>query len=223
MKECYIRFMAPINGSSTEALLKVVDSKIKSGYEKIHLMITSPGGSVAHGLALYNILRSVPIRWCTYNIGSVDSIGVVVFCAGEDRFAAPNSRFLIHPVQANLHGNHSLDEHKIRETMKSVQADQKNIVGVVAHTTGLTPEDVEEKMHDRTTWNAQSAKEIGLTQETVEMPFIPAGAEIIPIHESSANPQPAGQIQLPGGIVLGGQIENYTSMYDMCVGQTRAY
>lgn len=92
MKECYIRFLAGVNHVSAEALLRVVDSKL-SDYSRIHLLLSSPGGSVAHGITLYNYLKSIPIEVFTYNIGSVDSIGVVVYCSGDRRLAVNHSRF----------------------------------------------------------------------------------------------------------------------------------
>lgn len=220
MKECYIRFLAAVNGQSVEAILKVIDSKVSDGYEKLHIMINSPGGSVAHGLALYNIIKSLPIEVHTYNIGSVDSIGVVVFCSGDRRYSVPNARFLIHPVQLHSSAHESFDEHKLNELRKSLQIDQKNIIAVIAHTTTKPTADIEKKLHERATFDAEEAKIYGLTDGIVDMPFVPTGAEIISIPESSANPQQQQQgIVLPGGIQLGFS-QNYTSLFSNGIGFT---
>ena len=88
--------MAGINGPSVEAILKSIDSKVSDGYNRLHIMLNTPGGSVAHGLVLHKVLKSIPIEIYTYNIGSVDSIGVVIFCSGYKRYSVPNARFLIH-------------------------------------------------------------------------------------------------------------------------------
>ena len=220
-KECYIRFLAPVNGFSTEALLKVIDSKVTDNYHKIHLLINSPGGSVSHGIAVYNILRSLTIECDTYNIGSVDSIGAVIFCGGTKRFAMPNSRFLIHPIQWHVQVPHSMDEHNMRERLKSVQIDQNNIISVISQTTDKPVTEIEKKMHERTVLNAEQAQRYQLVTSITEVPFIPNGAEIIPIYESSANPPPK-YFQLPGGVKVVAN-ENYTSMFDLGVGQTRMY
>ena len=224
MKECYIRFLAYINGFSVEHLLKIIDTKITDGYSRIHLMINSPGGSVAHGLALYNILKSSPVEIYTYNIGSVDSIGVIVFCSGDKRYSVPNSRFLIHPVNFNIQGNHNLDEHQLNEHTKSIRIDQKNIINVIAQTTNQDIKDIERKIHERTTFTAEEAKKQSLVDSITEMPFIPLDAELISIPESSANPsinpsinQP--QLQLPGGIRLGIN-DNFTSLFTNGIGFT---
>lgn len=220
MKECYIRFLASVNGPSLETILKSIDSKVSDGYNRLHIMFNSPGGSVAHGLALYNVLKSLPIEVHTYNIGSVDSIGVVVFCSGDKRYSVPNARFLIHPVQMNSSAPQDFDEHKINELQKSLQIDQKNIIGVIAQTSQKPISDIEKKMLERATFNSQEAKRYGLIDSIVEMPFIPLDAEIISIPESSANPpQRQPGIVLPGGIQIGFS-QNYTSMFDYGIGFT---
>ncbi len=222
MKECYIRFLAGINGPSVEAILKSIDSKVSDGYGRLHVMLNTPGGSVAHGLALYNVLKSLPIDVHTYNIGSVDSIGVVIFCSGDKRYSVPNARFLIHPAQMESNAPQSLDEHKLNELRKSLQIDQKNIIGVIAQTTNKPVEDIERKMLDRATFDSQEAHQYGLIDDIVQMPFIPLGAEIIPIPESSANPpQQQSGFVLPGGIRIG-YSQNYTSIFDNGIGFTNS-
>jgi len=43
MKECYIRFLAGVNGSSVEAILRSIDSKFSDGYSRLHILLNSPG------------------------------------------------------------------------------------------------------------------------------------------------------------------------------------
>ncbi len=69
MKETYIRFMAPVIPGSIDVLMKIIDQKIHHGYERLHLMLSSPGGSVFHGLSVYNYLKGAPIEVHTYNFG----------------------------------------------------------------------------------------------------------------------------------------------------------
>jgi ATP-dependent protease ClpP protease subunit len=53
-----IRFFAPIEANSINALLTVIDQKLKKGVDKITLLISSPGGTVFHGLSAYNFLQN---------------------------------------------------------------------------------------------------------------------------------------------------------------------
>lgn len=132
MKEVWIRFMAQVAPQSADALFAVLDKKIKEQYTKIHLMISSPGGSVFHGLSLYNYIKGAPIEVDTYNFGSVDSIGVVIFCAGKKRFSVPHARFLMHGVKFNFNGSFAFDEKQLEEHLKSLKIDQQNIAKVIA-------------------------------------------------------------------------------------------
>ena len=50
-------------------------------------MISTPGGTVMNGLNLYNVMRAMPFRLTTHNVGNVDSIGNAIFLAGEERYA----------------------------------------------------------------------------------------------------------------------------------------
>jgi len=155
MKETYIRFMATVHQRSTASLLQILDNKLKDKYERIHLMISSPGGSVFHGISIYNFLKGAPFEVYTYNFGSVDSIGVVIFCAGNKRFSVPHARFLIHGVSANFVGNQSLDEKGLEERLKGLQIDYKNIARVIADTAQKPADKVQNDMNNRTTLRNQ--------------------------------------------------------------------
>jgi ATP-dependent protease ClpP protease subunit len=52
MKEAWIRFMAPVVPQTADALFRIIDRKLKEKVERLHLMISSPGGMVFHGLSL---------------------------------------------------------------------------------------------------------------------------------------------------------------------------
>jgi len=134
----------------------------------------------------------------------------------------PNARFLIHPAQMNANAPQSFDEHKLNELRKSLQIDQKNIIGVIAQTTNKPVEDIERKLLDRAIFDSQEAQQYGLIDDIVEMPFIPVGGEIISIPESSAYPpQQKSGIVLPGGIHMA-HAEHYTSIFDNGIGFTNA-
>jgi ATP-dependent Clp protease protease subunit len=182
MKEAYIRFMAPVIPQTADKLLQIADKKIQEKTERIHLMISSPGGSVFHGLSLYNFLKGAPVELFTYNFGSVDSIGVVIFCAGDRRFCVPHARFLIHGVRFNISGNASFDEKQIEEHLKSLKIDQHNIARVIADTAQKPAHKVEEDMNNRITLNPSEAKDYGLVHE-IQSSLFPIDADLSVISE----------------------------------------
>jgi ATP-dependent Clp protease protease subunit len=180
--EAYIRLFAPIVPETADKLFRILDQKIGNGVKRIHLLISSPGGSVFHGLSIYNYLKGAPIEVNTYNFGSVDSIGVIIFCAGSKRYSVPHARFLIHGVRFNINGNVAFDEKELEEHFKSLKIDQRNIAKVIADTCGKEITEIEKKMNDRTTLNPEEAKEYGLVHEIKSLLF-PQGADLSVIGE----------------------------------------
>lgn len=188
MKEAYIRFMAGVDPRTSSDLFQIIDRKIKEKVERLHLMISSPGGSVFHGLSIYNFLKGAPIEVYTYNFGTVDSIGVVIFCSGSKRFSVPHARFLLHGVQANFMGNQSLDEKDLEERLKGLQIDYKNIARVISDTAEKPADKVLDDMNKRTTLNPQEAKDYGLVHE-IRSALFPANADLSVVGELGGAPQ----------------------------------
>lgn len=158
----WIRFMAPVIPETANALFQSIDQAIAAKADHIHLMLSSPGGSVFHGLSVHNYLRGIGVPVTTYNFGSVDSIGVVIFCAGTERVCVPHARFLIHSVSLHFNGQVTVDEKGLEEHLKSVKIDAENIAKVIADSSTKSLIDVEKDMLDRTTLNPEQAKKYGL-------------------------------------------------------------
>jgi ATP-dependent protease ClpP protease subunit len=188
--------MASVVPQTSDALFRIIDRKLKEKVERLHLMISSPGGMVFHGLSLYNFLKGAPIEVYTYNFGSVDSIGVVIFCAGGRRFSVPHARFLIHGVQMGFHSDQSLDEKGLEEKLKGLKLDYKNIAGVIADTIQKPAYKVEEDMNNRTTLNPQEAKDYGLVHE-IKSELFPADADLSVVGEAFAKQPQQVQFTIP--------------------------
>jgi len=136
---------------------------------------------VFHGLSIYNYLKGLPIdKLVTHNFGSVDSIGVVIYCAGKERYSSPQAHFLIHGVSANFQGQIALEEPQLEERLKGLRMDIENIADVIASTTGKTVKQVTKAMLDRITLNPAQAKEWGLVNEIKTEMFLP-GSQVISI------------------------------------------
>ena len=75
-----IKFFAPVVAATINPLMNAIDERMKQGKRNFILLVSSPGGSVFHGLSAYNYLKGVPAQIITHNFGSVDSVGVVLYC-----------------------------------------------------------------------------------------------------------------------------------------------
>lgn len=160
-----IRFFAPVNDQSSYELMKKVDELINRNVDTIKLLISTPGGSVFHGLSIFNYLKGIPSKVITHNFGQVDSIGVVIFCAGDESYSSPQARFLIHGVSLTISGNVNLEEPQIEERLRGLKTDMDNISKVIAARANKSVGEVNQAMLDRITLNPGQAKEWGLVDE----------------------------------------------------------
>jgi len=180
MKPVVVRFFAPVIDATVNALMSAVDQKMKQGTKDFIILISSPGGSVIHGLSAYNYLKGLPVSITTHNFGSVDSIGIVLYCAGSRRLSVPQARFLFHGVNVQFRGEQNLDEKLLEERLKGLRIDVENIAKVIAANTGKSTKDITDAMIERTTLNPEEAQSWGLVH-AIKSELFEAGSEVIAI------------------------------------------
>jgi len=184
-RKVVIKFFAPVIDITVNALLTAIDQKLKMGIDEFRILISSPGGSVFHGLSAYNYLKGIPAKIITHNFGSVDSIGIVMFCAGDKRLSVPQARFLLHSVRGNFK-NEALEEKQIEERLKSIRIDIENIAKVISENTVKSEEEIINAMSERTTLNPEEGKKWGLVDE-ISPDLFQKGSEIISIQFQSTH------------------------------------
>jgi ATP-dependent Clp protease, protease subunit len=193
MKPVVVRFFAPVIDVTVNALMSAVDQRMKQGTREFIILVSSPGGSVVHGLSAYNYLKGLPASITTHNFGSVDSIGIVIYCAGSRRLSVPQARFLFHGVNVQFRGEQNLDEKLLEERLGGLRMDVENIAKVIAANTGKSTKDIIDAMIDRMVLNPEQAQSWGLVHE-IKSELFEAGSEVIAIQ---AQQQPPPQQQPP--------------------------
>jgi ATP-dependent Clp protease, protease subunit len=173
----YVSFSAEIIPNTTESLIAVMANLVNQGVQEIHLLLSTPGGSVMHGMTLYNFLRALPIKLTTHNVGNVDSIGNAVFLAGEDRYACPHSTFMFHGVGFDVAGGSRLEQKFLRERLDGILADEKRIGSVIEEHSSLNTAQVEDLFREMQTKDAAYAASTGIVHDVRNIQ-IPAGAPI---------------------------------------------
>jgi ATP-dependent Clp protease, protease subunit len=149
----------------------------------INLYINSPGGSVTAGLAIYDTMQFVTCDVATYCVGIAASMGAVLLTAGTKgkRHALPNSDIMIHQVSGGAQGSASDVERTVEYMFKL----KKRLIGILAHHTGKTEDQIQSDS-DRDYWiSAQQAKEYGLVDEVVKSRKDVA-PETLPVHSENA-------------------------------------
>jgi len=186
-KPVVIKFFAPVIDVTINALMNAIDQKMKQGVTEFILLISSPGGSVFYGLSGYNYLKGLPVSITTHNFGSVDSMGIVLFCGGSNRLSVPQARFLLHAASVGFK-NERLEEKQLEERLKGLKIDIENIAKVIAANTGKNVEDVINAMIERTTLNPSEAKAWGLVHD-IKPELFEAGSEVISIQHQEKQSQ----------------------------------
>lgn len=159
-----IRFTCGVDEKCANRLMDAVEKCIKKHDRQILLLISSPGGAVSPGIAIYNYLKGIPLDVETYNFGQVDSIAAVIFAAGKRRYSSPDARFMIHSV--SWEGKEkTYDQKKLEEIVESLAIDRENIAKILADNCKKTPTEIKEMMKKGTTLEAKEAKEIGLVTD----------------------------------------------------------
>jgi ATP-dependent protease ClpP protease subunit len=192
MKPVVVRFFAPVMDATVNALMSAVDQRMKQGTRDFIILVSSPGGSVVHGLSAYNYLKGLPASITTHNFGSVDSIGIVIYCAGSKRLSVPQARFLFHGVNVQFRGEQNLDEKLLEERLGGLRIDVENIAGVIAANTGKSTKDITDAMIERMVLNPEQAQSWGLVHE-IKSELFEAGSEVIAIQAQQQPPQHPSQ------------------------------
>jgi ATP-dependent Clp protease protease subunit len=174
----YVSFSAEINVQTTESLIALLAQYANEGVQVVYLMLSTPGGSVMHGLNLYNVLRGMPFKLITHNVGNVDSIGNAVFLAGEERYASPHATFMFHGVAFMSQAVGETYEEKIlRERLGSVLADQKRIGSIIQERSQIGEADAAALFREAQTKDSAYAAGVGLVHEVKDVQ-IPAGSPV---------------------------------------------
>jgi ATP-dependent Clp protease, protease subunit len=173
----YISFSAEINVQTTENLIAVLANQANAGVEHVYLMLSTPGGAVMNGLNLYNVMRAMPFKITTHNVGNVDSIGNAVFLAGEERFACAHSTFMFHGVGYDVQ-NMRLEQKNLQESLDALLRDQERIGSILQERSSLNAAETVELFREARTKDATFALEKGLISDIRDVD-IPAGTPII--------------------------------------------
>ena len=133
--------------------------------DPILMVVSSPGGHVESGDMIHDTMKFIKPRVIVLGTGWVASAGALIFVGAEkeDRYALPNTRFLLHQPSGGAGGMASDIEIQVRE-MRTMR-DRLN--QIFADATGQPLSRIEEDT-DRDFWlSAQEAIEYGLCDQIV--------------------------------------------------------
>jgi ATP-dependent Clp protease, protease subunit len=180
MPTAYISFTADINNVTSAALVGAIFDQINRGCAEIYLMLSTAGGNVDDGIAVYNVLRGLPVPLTTHNVGAINSIGNVVFLSAalDRRKASPHSTFMFHGVGFDVPGPTRFEEKTLRERLDGLTASQSKIGNILSDRTQLTTPEVESLFLQAQTKDTDFALAKGIIHEVSDV-NLPRGAALI--------------------------------------------
>jgi ATP-dependent Clp protease protease subunit len=159
-----------MNGPVEEGLANLVVAQMlflasESQEREINLYITSPGGSVNAGLAIYDTMRSLPCPIATTCVGYAASFGTILLLAGDHglRRALPNSRIHLHQplIQGGLAGQATDIDIHAREILHT----RDTINGIIQKHTGQSLDRIKRDTDRDFFMSAEEALEYGIIDE----------------------------------------------------------
>ena len=133
--------------------------------DPILMVLSSPGGHVESGDMIHDMIKFVDAPVKVLGTGWGASAGALIYCAAkkENRFALPNTRFLLHEPRGGVGGQATDVEIQAREIIKM----RKRLNQIFADATGQSLEKIEQDT-DRDFWmSSEEAVKYGLVGSIV--------------------------------------------------------
>jgi ATP-dependent Clp protease protease subunit len=161
-------FYKDVNDDSVAEAVKTLDewSRRNPG-SAIEVQLTSPGGYVLDGLALFDFLRSLSARGhkiIVTVLGFAASMGAVLLQAGDERRIGANSFVMIHEVGSGAYGKVA----ELEDQLKFTRRLQERLVKLLCSRSSLTSAEVHEMWKKKDVWlDAREAKKLGLVDKII--------------------------------------------------------
>lgn len=148
--------------------IKLLDHAVEN--KEIVVLISTEGGDVHQGLAMYDAIRECQNQVITHAIGPIWSMGSIIFQAGDKRIISRNATIMIHAGRVELP-----DEHPRIVKAWSQEFERVNEVCddiILNRIREKKPNFKKNKLKDETIFDkiytAEEALELGLVDEIVD-------------------------------------------------------
>ena len=144
---------------------KMIDDNLPREERVLTLLINSPGGSVADGLAIYDTINMLECQVRTICVGMAASMGAFLLSSGSKgmRLALPHSEILIHQPLGGAQGQAS----DIIIAARHIENTRKTLNGILAMNTGKTVQQIAKDTDRDNTMTAEEAVRYGLVDRVL--------------------------------------------------------
>ena len=170
-----------INEESAAGIIRQLMYLESRSSDPVTLYISSPGGSVTSGMAIYDYIGVMRSQVNTVCIGMAASMGAILFLAGEERMILPHSKLMIH--DPSFGGNASIAGQKpleLQEQLNSLMASRRILADVIVARTGMSRKHVLKLTKKDTYFDAGEAVREGLATQILDGSFSSDGFMEVP-------------------------------------------
>lgn len=108
-----IEFRGEVNEAMSSVIIRSLLKLSEKSHDPIEIYLSSPGGDVYEGLAIYDAIMACPCDVHIIASGKIMSAAFIIFLAGDIRIAAPHTTFMMHSVSYDP-GNGIVKSHEIQ-------------------------------------------------------------------------------------------------------------
>ena len=150
--------------SSLRVILELLNLNAEDKEKPIHLYINSEGGSILHGLAIYDVIQQIDAPVYTFCCGIAASMGSFLLSCGKKgfRYSLPHSRILIHQPLVYLSNGMMKSQSGLAHMAERLSNTRNKLEQILSENTGKPVETIHADC-DRDNWmSAEEALKYGL-------------------------------------------------------------
>ena len=156
-----------INSEVADAVIsQILHLDAEDPASEITLYINSPGGSVAAGLAIYDVMQAVTASIHTVCVGTAASMAAVLFASGDRREILRHGEVMVHDPLVS--GGISGSALAVQDKSDRLMAKRKVLCGILAQHTGKTLKQIYKVTAKDTYFGAEEAVAFGLADAVIE-------------------------------------------------------
>lgn len=150
---------------AAEFVKQIIMLNRMDAHKTIKVLIMSAGGSVIHGLAMYDAICTSTAPIDTYCIGTAYSMAAILFVAGRKRFLLEHSKIMLHEplIENGYMGSAS----SIKSMSDSLQDTKKQLSTILCKHTGKDLDEMNQAINYDHYFSAAEAVDFGLADEII--------------------------------------------------------
>lgn len=140
----------------------------KESQEPITIFINSPGGDVTAGLAIIDIMNTIPCPIITVISGEACSMGSIISICGDTRLMTKHSYWMMHPMRGGVYDNMTTCNDRI----KFMDILAKDLVEIYKNKTKLPKALIKKYEENGEMWlNAEDCVKYGIVDDVIPFSY----------------------------------------------------